>query len=112
VGTAAVNYLLDTNHWSYLQRRDAMVVGHIANLPDEATLYMPVVAQAELLAGAELAVSEPQKQELRRLYAQIITMAADILPITSDVAEQFAYIFANLRWIGIFESDPNFPSAE
>ena len=92
-----MNYLLDTNHWSYLQRREAMVVSHIQNLPDEATLYMPVVAQAKLLAGVELAVSEPRKQELRTLYAQVITMAADILPITSEVAEQFAHIFANLR---------------
>jgi tRNA(fMet)-specific endonuclease VapC len=97
VGTAAVNYLLDTNHWSYLQRREAMVVNHIQSLPDETTLYMPAVAQAELLAGVELAVSEPRKQELRTLYIQVITMAADILPITSEVAEQFAHIFANLR---------------
>ena len=92
-----MNYLLDTNHRSYLQRREAMVVSRIQSLPDAATLYMPVVAQAELLAGVELAVSEPRKQELRTLYAQVITMAADILPITSEVAEQFAHIFANLR---------------
>lgn len=92
-----MNYLLDTNHWSYLQRREAMVVSHIQSLPDAATLYMPVVAQAELLAGVELAVSEPRKQELRTLYAQVIIMAADILPITSEVAEQFAHIFTNLR---------------
>jgi tRNA(fMet)-specific endonuclease VapC len=92
-----VNYLLDTNHWSYLQRREAMVVSHIQSLPDDATLYMPVVAQAELLAGIELAVSEPRQQELRTLYVQVIAMATDILPITSEVAEQFAHIFANLR---------------
>ena len=62
-----MNYLLDTNHWSYLQRREAMVVSHFQSLPDDATLYMPVVAQAELLAGVELAVSEPRQQELRTL---------------------------------------------
>jgi predicted nucleic acid-binding protein len=92
-----VNYLLDTNHWSYLQRCEARVVSHIQSLPDAATLYMPVVAQAELLAGVELAVSEPRQQELRTLYAQVISIAADVLPITSEVAEQFAHIFANLR---------------
>jgi tRNA(fMet)-specific endonuclease VapC len=97
VGTAAVNYLLDTNHWGYLQRRETSVVSHIQSLPDAATLYMPVVAQAELLAGVELAVHEPRKQELQTLYAQVITMAADILPITAQVAEQFAHIFAMLR---------------
>ena len=45
------------------------MVRHIQSLPDTATLYMPVVAQAELLAGVELVVSEPRKQELRTLYA-------------------------------------------
>lgn len=66
-----MNCLLDTNHWSYLQRREASVVSHIQSLPDAATLYMPVVAQAELLAGVELAVHEPRKQELQTLYAQV-----------------------------------------
>ena len=92
-----MNYLLDTNYWSYLQRREGRVVRHIQSLPDAATLYMPVVAQAESLAGVELAVSEPRQQELRTLYARVITVAAAILPITSKVAEQFARIFANLR---------------
>jgi tRNA(fMet)-specific endonuclease VapC len=73
------------------------VVRHIQSLPDDATLYMPVVAQAELLAGVELALSEPRRQVLRTLYAQVITMAADILPITAEVAEQFAHIVAKLR---------------
>ena len=71
-----MNYLLDTNHWSYLQRHEAMVVNHIQSLPDEATLYMPVVAQAELLAGVELAVSEPRKPELHTLYRQVITIGS------------------------------------
>lgn len=92
-----MNYLLDTNHWSYVQRREPRVVSHIQSLPDAATLYMPVIAQAELLAGVELAVNEPRKQDLRTLYAQVIAMAADILPITSEVAAQFAQIFAHLR---------------
>ncbi len=62
MGTAAVNYLLDTNHWSYLQCREDGVVRHIQSLPDAATLYMPVVARAELVAGVELAVSEPAER--------------------------------------------------
>jgi predicted nucleic acid-binding protein len=61
-----VNYLLDTNHWSYLQRREARVVRHIQSLSDTATLYMPVVAQAELLAGVELVVSERESKNCAR----------------------------------------------
>ncbi len=42
-----MNYLLDTNHWSYLQHQHPTVLVRIQNLPDEANLYMPVVAQAD-----------------------------------------------------------------
>jgi predicted nucleic acid-binding protein len=70
-----VNYLLDTDHWSYLQRRDTRVVRYIQSLLDAATPYMPVVTQAELLAGVELAVSDPRQQELRTVPAQAITLA-------------------------------------
>jgi len=92
-----VNYLLDTNHWSYLQRKHPVVLAHIQSLPNEATLYMPVVAQAELLVGVELAASEPRKQALRVLYGQVTAEATDILGITSEVAERFADVFAALR---------------
>lgn len=92
-----MNYLLDTNHWSYLQRSHPAVLTRIQSLPDEATIYMPVVAQAELLFGVELATSGPRKQELRALYEQVIAETADIIHITSQVAEQYALILASLR---------------
>jgi predicted nucleic acid-binding protein len=63
-----MNYLLDTNHWSYLQRRHPAVLARIRQLPQEATLYMPVVAQAALLAGVELAVDARRKEKLRSPY--------------------------------------------
>ena len=50
-----MNYLLDTNHWSYLQRGHPSVLGRLQSLPGDVTLYMPVIAQAELLVGVELA---------------------------------------------------------
>lgn len=50
----AMNYLLDTNHWSHLQRNHPAVVARVRDLPDSANLYMPVIAQGELLAGIEL----------------------------------------------------------
>ncbi len=49
-----MNYLLDTNHWSHLQRNHPAVVARVRDLPDSANLYMPVIAQGELLAGIEL----------------------------------------------------------
>jgi len=92
-----VNYLLDTNHWTYLQSRHPVVLAHIQRLPEEATLYMPVIAQAELLAGVELATSKRHRQKLLTLYQQVIAEATDILFITTEVAQQFAKIFADLR---------------
>ncbi len=82
-----MNYLLDTNHWSYLQRNHPAVVAHIQSLPGEAKLYMPVVAQGELLTGVALATDEQRKQRLQALYELVITRATLILPITSAVTQ-------------------------
>jgi predicted nucleic acid-binding protein len=92
-----MNYLLDTNHWSYLQRNQPGVVAHIQSLPDEVKLYMPVVTQAELLVGVTLASSEQRKQQLQILYEQVVTRAILILPITSSVTQHYATIFVTLQ---------------
>ncbi len=92
-----MNYLLDTNHWSHLQRNHPAVVAHIQSLPDEAKLYMPVVAQGELLVGIALAASKQRKQQLQALYAQVVARATLILPITSPVTQHYATIFAALQ---------------
>ena len=92
-----MKYLLDTNHWSHLQRRHPGILARLAALPEGATLFMPVVAQAELLAGVEVMTEGKRKQELRRLYEQIVSDAAEVLAIDSRVAEHFASIFAQLR---------------
>lgn len=95
-----MNYLLDTNHWSYLQRGHAAVVNRIRQLPRSASLYMPVVAQAELLAGVELVPDPPRRAELRALYLQAIEQTTEIIPIDSRVAERFAAIFVQLQTTG------------
>ena len=91
-----MNYLLDTNHWSYLQRNHPAVLARIQGLPDETTIYMPVVAQAELLSGVELATHGPRKQKLLALYEQVVAETTDIIPVTSQVSEQYALILASL----------------
>jgi len=92
-----MNYLLDTNHWSYIQRRHPRVLARLESLPNEATLYMPVIVQGELLSGVELAASESRKEELMALYEQAIAKATDILAVTPEVAAQYAVVFAGLR---------------
>jgi len=97
---AFVNFLLDTNHWSYLQRRHEGVMRQIRALPADSKLYMPVIAQAELLAGVETVVYGRRKDELRALYEETIERAAEVLPIDSRVAVEFAQIYSQLRQAG------------
>ena len=69
-----MRYLLDTNHWSYLQEGHPKVVARFRRLPEKAEVYMSVVTQAELLAGIELVRSERRRRELETLYAQELFM--------------------------------------
>lgn len=95
-----MNYLLDTNHWSHIQRGNPAVLAKLQSLSDDTVLFMPVVAQAELLAGVETMAEGRRKQELRHLYEDVLQEATEILPIASRVAERFAAVFAQLRRAG------------
>jgi len=92
-----VRYLLDTNHWSYLQEGHPGVITCFRRLPEEAEVYMSVVTQAELLAGIELVRSERRRRELERLYREVIGSVTEIVPITSEVAREFAHVYVELR---------------
>lgn len=95
-----MNYLLDTNHWSFLQRGRQSVIEKLRTLPPSATVSLSVVSQAELLVGIERLAEGKRKLELAQFYKQSIEEAANILPITSAVAERFAIIFVALKRIG------------
>lgn len=92
-----MRFLLDTNHWSSIQRRHPRVMARLDQLPSDATISMPVVAQAELLAGVECLPPGSRRDEVRRLYEELVGDATDILPVDSSAAERFAGIFAQLR---------------
>jgi predicted nucleic acid-binding protein len=53
-----MKYLLDTNHCSYIQRKQPEVIKHVQNLPADAKLFTSVVTQGELLAGVALMKDE------------------------------------------------------
>jgi tRNA(fMet)-specific endonuclease VapC len=92
-----MDYLLDTNHWSGLQRNHPAIVDHISTLPSNITLHMPVIAQAELLAGVQLLADGKRKAELQAIYEHTVQRCASILPVTSAVADEFATILVQLR---------------
>jgi tRNA(fMet)-specific endonuclease VapC len=95
-----LNYLLDTNHWSFLQRGETSVVEHVRRLPSTTRLFMPVIVQAELLAGIESVSGHKRQDELRRRYNEVLHQSAGILVIDSGVATHFASIYAQLRRAG------------
>jgi predicted nucleic acid-binding protein len=95
-----MNYLLDTNHWSYLQRRNPQVVDRLEQLPRDSNLFMSVVSQAELLVGVESMSAGRRQTELRQLYEQVIAETADIVPVDSQVAERFASVFVQQQRAG------------
>jgi predicted nucleic acid-binding protein len=93
-------YLLDTDHLSYLQEGHASVAAHLRSLPPQAKVFTSVVNIAELLRGVHLLPAGRRKKELLALYRQILEQMKEVLPITPEVAEQFAEIDARLRRTG------------
>jgi len=94
-----VNYLLDTNHWSHLQKSHPALMARVNSLPDDATLYISVVSQGELLAGIDLTPPGARKQLLEAWYRDVASKFV-VLQITPDVARHYARIFAALRRAG------------
>ena len=96
----APRFLLDTNHWSYLERGHSAVVARLEQALEDARFYMSVVVQGELLAGIEIAADPARRAALREWYQGTVRDVAEVLPITPDVAEEYARIFAALRKAG------------
>jgi predicted nucleic acid-binding protein len=76
------------------------VVEHIQGLSSQDTLFMPVIAQAEHLAGVEVAPLGKRKEELRKLYEETLEQTAEVLIVDSRIAIEFARIYAQLRSAG------------
>ncbi|MEN3002005.1 MAG: PIN domain-containing protein [Armatimonadota bacterium] len=91
-----MKYLLDTDHCSYIQRGHPSVISHLLALSEDDEVLISVISQGELLAGIYQARSARRRQELRRLYDEFLLSIADVLTITSAVAEQYAKILAQL----------------
>jgi predicted nucleic acid-binding protein len=95
-----MKYLLDTDHWSYLQRGHPAVTGRVSQLSRESQLYMSVITQGEMLSGVVVVVNEVHRERLQRLYEQTLEQAAGVLPITEAVAAHYAELLAYLRRSG------------
>ena len=90
-------YLLDTDHLSYVQEGRPEALQRLATLPFDDRVFTSVVNVGELLRGVYLLPRSRRQQELLRLYRKIVREMEEVLPITPMVAEKFAEVDATLR---------------
>jgi tRNA(fMet)-specific endonuclease VapC len=99
-------YLLDTDHLSYVQEAHPQVLARLRALGPEDQVFTSVVNVAELLRGVYLLAPGRRQRELLRLYREAGAhevgggQGDEVLPITRPVAEQFAETDAALRRAG------------
>ena len=91
------DYLLDTDHLSYIQEAHPKVLERLQGLPAEDRVFTSVVGVAELLRGIYLLPKGPRQRDLLKLYDRTIRQMSEILPITLPVAERFVEIEVSLR---------------
>lgn len=90
-------YLLDTDHLSYVQEGHPKVVQRLTALSAGDRVFTSVVGVAELLRGVYLLPQGRRRRELLALYQQVLGQMEEVLPITWPVAEKFAEIEVKLR---------------
>lgn len=93
-------YLLDTDHLSYVQEGHPTVIRRLSALSPEDRVFTSVVGVAELLRGVYLLPKGRRQRELLTLYHQVLGHMEEVLPMTRLVAEKFAEIEAKLRQKG------------
>lgn len=91
------DYLLDTDHLSYLQERHPNVLNQLTAVSSEGRILTSVVNVGELLLGVYLLSRGRRQRELLSAYHQVIERVEAVLPITRVVADKFAETGAKLR---------------
>ena len=90
-----MRYLLDTSALIHLQRNHPALAARVASLPATAQLYASVIAQGELLYGA-LRAPARRRTTLAAEAGRLLADLADVLPVTTAVADRYARIKAQL----------------
>jgi predicted nucleic acid-binding protein len=90
-------YLLDTDHLSYVQEGNPEVVARVATLSTGDRIVTSVINLGELLRGVYLLAEGRRKRQLLRLCRQTMGRLEEVLPITIAIGEQFAETDVALR---------------
>ena len=95
-----MEYILDTDHWSCVlkDRQDVMDRLQAAGATDP--VRMTVVSAGEILSGIEQLADSRRKRRMRTEFDQILGQVGGTLPISFDIARQYAEIHAALRRSG------------
>ncbi len=91
-----MEYLLDTDHLSYLQEQNPKVLRRLAALHPSDLLATSAVNLGELLRGTYLLPESRKRRHLLALFHHAISQLAEIAPVTRAVAERYAEIDAAL----------------
>jgi predicted nucleic acid-binding protein len=89
-------YLLDTDHLSYLQEGHSAVVARYLALSPNDRVMTSAVNVGEVLRGANEAPEGRKRQRLLEGYRHLLQQMREIIPVTMSEAEQYAEIGAGL----------------
>lgn len=90
--------ILDTSALVEIERR--LHTGDLSGLPMEETVILPAIVWAEALIGVRLADSA-ERAARRRDHLEVIRRHASLQPFTTEIAEDYADIFAELKRDGL-----------
>ena len=90
------DYLLDTDHLSYMQKQIPSVVHRLSGLTIDDHVATSVVNAAELLQGIYLLPESGKRRALMDFYSRL-TQSFEIVPVTLPVAEKLAEVHVTLQ---------------
>lgn len=95
-----MEYLLDTDHWSYMMRGASAVARRFDELTEKQTLLMSVITMGELLAGVEHLREGKRKRELREKVDRVLIRSEPIVLVEPETARAYSHTLNVLRSIG------------
>jgi predicted nucleic acid-binding protein len=90
-------YLLDTDHLSYVQDGHPGVIARLSALSQPDRVVTSVINLGEMLRGVYLLPEGRRKRELLQLCRETVGRLEEVLPLTPAVGEQFATTDVSLR---------------
>lgn len=92
-----MDYLLDSDHISFLQRGHPVVQARLRATRGGDRVGTTVVNVGELLLGVYLLPDSRRRRDMLAFYQRTVNEMPFVLPVTSNAANRYAAIAADLR---------------